>query len=68
MQLLQPSWYIGLIMWGLIINYTCILYVMYRLAFVTKKTGFKNNTLMLIIFWLIPFTVFGYLYKLRSNR
>ncbi len=68
MQLLQPSWFLGLIMWGLIINYTCIMYVMCRLAFGRKKIGFKNNVLLLIIFWLIPFTVFGYLYKLRAKR
>ena len=49
MTLLQPSWFLGLISWPLLINYITVFYANYRLMFGVDKFRFKNNYLSLVI-------------------
>lgn len=45
MQLLQPSWYLGVIMWVLIVNYLFVFFYAYRLVFKPDNTSLKNRVL-----------------------
>ncbi len=68
MQLLQPSWYLGVIMWVLIVNYLFVFFYAYRLVFKPDNTSLKNRVLLLIVLLLIPLTVFVYFYRAKLKK